>query len=87
MILLISTTWLATLLVVVAACRMAAHGDRAPLPHAERSPRLFDIPALWEQGLSLKLEDRRATPLAERSKASTAEHVWHSAQEDLYVSP
>jgi hypothetical protein len=94
-ILFISTIWLATLVVVVAACRMAAHGDRVPLRRAERSfhldgarsPRLMDIPGQWEREFSLRLEDRRAKPSRAPSEAATAEHVGNGSQEDLYVRP
>jgi hypothetical protein len=98
-ILLISTIWLATLVLVVAICRMAAHGDRVVLRRTKRSPRLLDTPDPWEQALSLRLEDRRAKhSLAPsepstarssrgRSEPSTAEYVGNGAQEDLYVRP
>lgn len=94
-ILLISTIWLATLVVVLAACRMAARGDCVPPRRAERSlhldgarsPRLLDIPGEWEREFSLRLEDRRAKPSPARSESSTAEHVGNSSQKDLYVRP
>jgi hypothetical protein len=87
LVILISTTWFSALLVVVALCRIAAHGDRSPQAHTGRSPRLFGEDASAEnqalprtRTISLRLEDRR-------SKAATAEHVGDGAQEDLYVRP
>jgi hypothetical protein len=91
-ILLISTIWLATLALAVAACRMAARGDRVARRDAERSalrvllrsPRLLHLSASETpsrtQVISLRLEDRR-------SKPAPAEHVGDGAQEDLYVRP
>jgi hypothetical protein len=94
-ILLISIIWLATLVLVVAMCRMAAHSDRTALRHAAndlrhempRSPRLLSIPAPWEQASSLTLRDRRGERSGAGSEAAAAEHVGNRAQEDLYVSP
>jgi hypothetical protein len=80
-IILISITWLATLLVVASVCRMAAHGERVvAVPRAGRSPRLLDMAQMRARAISLKLEDRR-------SKAATAEYVGNGAQKDLYVRP
>lgn len=87
-ILLISTIWLAMLVLVMAACRTAARGDRVARRDAERStlrrlvrsPRLLRLPASRTRVLTLKLEDRR-------SKPAPAEHVGNGAQQDLYVRP
>jgi hypothetical protein len=81
LVILISAIWFSALLVVVALCRIAAHGDRKPLPRMRRSPRLFDSATPdMPRTISLKLEDRR-------SKTATAEHVRDGSQEDLYVRP
>jgi hypothetical protein len=82
-VLLISTIWFAALLLVVALCRIAAHGDRKASTHIERSPRLLDVPS-WEQVLSVNPEALR---VRRRSEAATAEHVGDGSQEDLYVRP
>lgn len=87
--LLISTAWLTVLVLAIAACRMAAHGDRVARRDAERSalgrlvrsPRLLDLKR--SQVITLRLEDRRA----ERSEPAATEHVGNGAQEDLYVRP
>jgi hypothetical protein len=91
---LISTIWLATLMLVVAACRMAAHGDRTAARDAQlhlddaRSPSLLDLQVPWEGEVILRLSDSRTQPPeGGRSKAAAAEHVWDRAQEDLYVRP
>jgi hypothetical protein len=97
-ILLISTIWIATLVLVVAACRMAAHSDGArtreggvsPAIHAARSPRLLDMARGHTNTVVIRLEDRRARTRradAARSEAATAQHVGHRAQENLHVSP
>jgi hypothetical protein len=88
--LLISTAWLAVVVLAIAVCRMAAHGDRVARRDAEqsalrsivRSPRLLDL--RHRQVLTLRLEDRRAQ---RASEPATAEHVGNRAQEDLYVRP
>jgi len=87
-ILLIPTIWLAILALVLAACRMAARGDK--VAHADaaeysalrsllRSPSLLRPGASRAQVLTLKLE--------ERSEPAATEHVRHCAQQDLYVRP
>jgi hypothetical protein len=63
-VLLIAVIWIATLTVVVEACRMAAHGDRASrrgsiATVAGRSPRLLDTAGPQPGALVLRLEDRR----------------------------
>jgi hypothetical protein len=82
--LLISTIWLATLVLVVAMCRIAARGDRARGQHggvsqfAHRSPRLFGTPARLTRPLVFKVEDRREragslkTARAQRARSSAA---------------
>jgi hypothetical protein len=77
----ISTTWVATLLLVAAVCKMAAYGEHTASPATGRSPRLLDMTAAGTRTFNLKLEDRR------RSKTAAAEHVGNGAQEDLYVRP
>ncbi|MFZ1153386.1 MAG: hypothetical protein WAN93_00630 [Solirubrobacteraceae bacterium] len=84
-VLLISTTWFAALLLVVSLCRISAHGDRKALAHTERSPRLLDAPPSWEQVLSVNPEALRVR--RSRSEAATAEHVGDGSQENLYVRP
>lgn len=93
---LISAVWLATLVLIVAVCRMAAHGERAALPRTSgvRSPRLLDsaytldTPDGWPRTLTLRLEDRRAKPADDaRSEPAAAEHVGNGAQQYLYVRP
>lgn len=80
LVILISAIWFAALLVVVALCRIAAHGDRKMLSRIGRSPRLLDGTTPETQVVSLKLEDCRL-------EAATAEHVGNGSQEDLYVRP
>jgi len=41
-LILVSAAWLAVVMVLVAVCRMAAHGDVQPGGRAEKSPRGFD---------------------------------------------
>ena len=88
LILLISAIWLATLVLVVTLCQMAARGDRVVPARSQRSPRLLeDGPASWENALNLKLEDRRAKPAAASSKPTASEHVRNRSQAYLYVRP
>jgi hypothetical protein len=88
LILLISTIWLAALVLVVAACQIAARGDRVVPARMERSPRLLEDGASWGKALlSLKLEDRRAKPAPANSKPTASEHVRNRSQADLYVRP
>jgi hypothetical protein len=85
----IAIVWIATMSVVVAVCRMAAHGERRLPLAAGRSPNLLEgLPESFvserlvpeRRTFALRLEDRR-------SKAAAAEHVWDRAQKDLYVRP
>jgi hypothetical protein len=87
-ILLISTIWLATVVLFVTVCRMAAYGDRAAPARRQqgRSPRLLDdvqVPGLMRledrRRRRLRLEDRRLRLSRVRSEPSTAEHVGHSS--------
>ncbi len=62
--LLIAAVWIATLTLVVAACWMAARGDRASrrgsvATMVGRSPRLLDTAGPRAGALVLRLEDRR----------------------------
>ena len=88
LILLICAIWLAALVMVVAACRMAARGDHVVLSRFERSPRLLeDEPTSWEDILSLKREDRRARPAPASSQPTASEHMGNRSQKELYVRP
>jgi|HubBroStandDraft_3_1064219.scaffolds.fasta_scaffold03175_2 hypothetical protein len=63
MIPLLSGLWIATLVLVVAACRTAAHGERVVLyrPNGTRSPRLLGGHTSASQMPALRVEDRRGT--------------------------
>jgi hypothetical protein len=60
LVLLISAIWLATLVLVVAVCRMAAYGDRGAPPRGARSPRLVELRAPWERDMTVTVEDQRS---------------------------
>jgi hypothetical protein len=57
LLILLSTAWLATTLVVVGICRMAARGDALPTSLEDRRPRSEG--AVWEDPHELALQDRR----------------------------
>jgi hypothetical protein len=87
LILLISTIWLAALVLAVAICQMAARGDRVVPASSQRSPRLLEEGPSWESTVSRKLQARRARPAAASSKATASEHVRGRSQKGLYVGP
>lgn len=84
---LISTVWLAAMVMVVSVCRMAANRESVAMPRGERSPRLLDASMThWEQAFTVRVHDRRANSPV-RSQPSTAEHVGNGAQQNLHVGP
>jgi hypothetical protein len=60
-IILISLVWLATVVVVLAACRMAARGDAAPIADPPQSPRR---PTTWDTVRSRILTSPQSDQLA-----------------------
>jgi hypothetical protein len=58
LLILLYAAWLATTVMVVGLCRMAAHGDAQPAPGADRHPRRTSegLP-IWEDQPGLVLQN------------------------------
>jgi hypothetical protein len=67
LVILLSVAWLATTLLIMGVCRMAARGDAQPASVDHRHPRSEGL-AIWDDPRELALPDRRQRAAGARLK-------------------